>query len=72
MTTDFDLKKEFGDYQTPLKFAEKVCNYLKENLNLCPEIIVEPTCGTGNFLKASLHTFTDVKRLLVLKLIQHI
>ena len=47
-------KKEFGDYQTPLDFAEKICNFLKEQKNLNPETIFEPTCGIGNFLKASM------------------
>lgn len=46
-------KKEFGDYQTPLDFAEKICNFLKEKKNLNPKIILEPTCGIGNFLEAA-------------------
>lgn len=47
-------KKEFGDYQTPLEFAQRVCNYLKDNKQLKPDLIIEPTCGKGNFIKSSL------------------
>ena len=47
-------KREYGDYQTPDDFAEKVCRYLKEYRNIKPSAVVEPTCGVGNFLKHSL------------------
>ena len=47
-------KREYGDYQTPIEFAEKVCHYLKEYRHFRPSAIVEPTCGIGNFLKSSL------------------
>ena len=46
-------KKEYGDYQTPFDFALKICKFLKEEKNLNPEIILEPTCGIGNFLTAA-------------------
>ncbi|MCD7747075.1 MAG: methyltransferase [Firmicutes bacterium] len=47
-------KREFGDYQTPTYFAEKVCMYLKDYRHIKPSAIVEPTCGIGNFLESSL------------------
>lgn len=47
-------RREYGDYQTPIDFAEKVCHYLKDSHHLKPSAIVEPTCGLGNFLKSSL------------------
>lgn len=47
-------KREYGDYQTPVEFAEKVCIYLKNSRHLEPSAIVEPTCGVGGFLKSSL------------------
>lgn len=51
-------KKEFGDYQTPLHFCIKVCKYIKDDvLEYSPEAIVEPTCGTGNFISAALTVF---------------
>ncbi|WP_343253433.1 hypothetical protein [Ligaoa zhengdingensis] len=46
--------REYGDYQTPMDFADKVCRYLKDIRHLEPSAIVEPTCGLGNFLKSSL------------------
>lgn len=47
-------KREYGDYQTPVDFAEKVCVYLKDYCHIKPSAIVEPTCGVGSFLKSSL------------------
>lgn len=56
------LKKEFGDYQTPKKFADKICKYLHDILGIRPKIIIEPTAGIGNFIKASLTYFDDCKK----------
>ena len=47
-------KREYGDYQTPVDFAEKVCHYLKDYYHIKPSAVVEPTCGVGSFLKSSL------------------
>lgn len=47
-------KREYGDYQTPIDFAEKVCRYLKDYRHIHPSAVIEPTCGVGNFLKSSL------------------
>lgn len=47
-------KEEYGDYQTPAIFADQICHYLKEKRQLTPQLIIEPTCGTGQFLKSSL------------------
>ncbi|MCQ2515038.1 MAG: hypothetical protein MJ089_08130 [Ruminococcus sp.] len=55
-------KKEFGDYQTPLSFAINVCGYLKKYMDINPKVIIEPTCGIGNFIHASLSTFENVER----------
>ncbi len=51
--------KELGDYQTPLYFTDIICNYLKNELNISPDIIIEPTCGTGNFLKSASDKFPN-------------
>lgn len=56
-----DIKKEFGDYQTPGYFAVKVCNLLKDKLKISPAVVIDPTCGVGNFLKAALNVFDNVK-----------
>lgn len=46
-------KIEFGDFQTPLELAQDVVRLVKQ---VCPKpsAILEPTCGIGNFLKASI------------------
>ncbi|MEK6765055.1 MAG: SAM-dependent DNA methyltransferase [Planctomycetota bacterium] len=44
---------EFGDFQTPLEFAEKITTFLKE-IFPTPSILVEPTCGNGSFIKAGM------------------
>lgn len=54
----FGNKKEFGDYQTPIDFCKKVCNYLYEqNIVYNVDAIVEPTCGLGNFVVSASDTF---------------
>ena len=52
--TTMSGRREFGDYQTPLDFAQKVCRYLKDKKGITPTAILEPTCGVGNLLKSSL------------------
>lgn len=47
-------KKEYGDYQTPIFFTQKICSYLKNNLHISPSVVIEPTCGIGNFIQSSL------------------
>jgi len=47
-------KKEFGDYQTPEFFTKQVCDYLLEYRHVQPSVVIEPTCGYGNFLTSSL------------------
>ena len=53
---------EFGDFQTPYEGAIQVCNLLK-NAEVKPKTIIEPTCGKGAFLAASLKVFKSVKHL---------
>ena len=47
-------KREYGDYQTPLDFCDKVCFYLKNQRHIKPSAIIEPTCGVGRFISSSL------------------
>ncbi len=51
-------KAEFGDFQTPIKLAREVC-ILVAQTGFRPASILEPTCGTGSFLRAGLETFPD-------------
>lgn len=47
---------QFGDFQTPLDLACQVTRFLSVN-GVSPSVVVEPTCGAGNFLVASIRTF---------------
>ncbi len=51
-------KVEFGDFQTPSRLAHEVCRLLAHT-DLSPSSILEPTCGKGAFLDASLHAFPN-------------
>lgn len=54
-------KKEYGDYQTPSEFAFLILNYINSIFKIKPDLIIEPTCGKGNFLKESLNVFPKSK-----------
>ncbi len=56
------LKIEYGDFQTPLELAEQVCRKLI-NLGVSPELVIEPTCGTGAFVEAAARAFPAAKRI---------
>lgn len=51
---------EYGDWQTSFDLALEVCKLLKE-IGVNPKVIVEPTCGNGNFILAALQTFEDIE-----------
>ena len=53
---------EFGDFQSPLELAKRVCKKLDE-LGVTPETIIEPTCGVGAFVEASANQFTTAKKI---------
>lgn len=52
-------KVEFGDFQTPSRLAHAVCDLLGR-IGCSPASVLEPTCGKGAFLRASLRAFPDV------------
>jgi SAM-dependent methyltransferase len=49
---------EFGDFQTPLALARRVVDVLPRR---GWTRILEPTCGTGNFLRASASAYPDAQ-----------
>ncbi len=51
---------EYGDFQTNSDLANKVTLHLASK-SISPEIIVEPTCGKGNFIIASLKNFKNIR-----------
>jgi hypothetical protein len=54
---------QFGDFQTPPSLAAEVCRALRRRA-IRPRSIVEPTCGTGQFLEQALAAFPDTQQLL--------
>ena len=56
-------KIEFGDFQTPIELAQIVTQKLV-SLEVKPDIVIEPTCGIGNFLLASSNTFKSATKLI--------
>ncbi|WGV25296.1 class I SAM-dependent methyltransferase [Halotia branconii] len=63
------LKTEYGDFQTPLELAEKICHKLLE-LGVSPDMIVEPTCGIGNFIQAAAYSFPSASKIIGLEINQ--
>ena len=55
-------KIEFGDFQTPLVLAREVCSLLGRQ-GLCPDAVLEPTCGLGAFLVAAGEVFPRARLL---------
>lgn len=51
---------DYGDWQTSVEFAKSVCVYLKDN-GMRPEVLIEPTCGVGNFIAAAVEVFGSIK-----------
>ena len=54
-------RAEYGDFQTNKDLAKQVAKHLAKR-DISPEIIIEPTCGKGNFIIASLSNFKAIKK----------
>lgn len=48
----------YGDWQTNMDLATKACRVLRDK-GCRPSVIIEPTCGLGNFILAALDVFKD-------------
>ena len=59
---DSAYRTTYGDWQTSYDFARNVCIYLKDK-GISPEVIIEPTCGIGNFICAAIDVFDSVKKI---------
>jgi hypothetical protein len=55
-------RTEYGDFQTNNDLAVNVATYLKHK-SANPKIILEPTCGKGSFIIASLRTFDRIEKI---------
>jgi hypothetical protein len=53
-------RSEYGDFQTNFKLALSVSALIKKK-GISPEVIIEPTCGIGNFVLAALQNFETIQ-----------
>lgn len=56
MTAAPAIRKENDAYHTPQALADAICNRLKERIGT-PDLIIEPSAGTGAFVKAARKTW---------------
>lgn len=54
-------KWQFGDFQTPDELASRVVDVLAENHGICPDLVIEPTCGKGAFVRAAKCRFPNAE-----------
>jgi hypothetical protein len=54
---------EYGDFQTPVELAEKICQKLAQ-IGVNPDAVIEPTCGLGAFIEASARHFPSAQRII--------
>ncbi|MHA1367667.1 MAG: hypothetical protein ACTSP5_14825 [Candidatus Heimdallarchaeota archaeon] len=59
---DSPSSKQWGDVQTPIDFVQKVYAIIK-NTGFYPDIVIEPTCGKGNFLIVALDTYPKLQQM---------
>jgi len=59
-TINNEKKDEYGDWQTGLSLALSICEKIKSQ-GIRPQVIIEPTCGQGNFIIAALLTFDSIE-----------
>lgn len=53
-------RAEYGDFQTNIELANSVVEKLR-NREICPDFVIEPTCGKGNFILAVIQQLPKVK-----------
>lgn len=61
MATKSVDKWQYGDFQTPDTLASAVVEVLKRNHKLTPSTIIEPSCGKGAFVRATIDGFKDAR-----------
>ncbi len=59
--------KDLGDFQTPSNLTDKICKYLVR-IGFIPDTLIEPTCGTGNFIFSALKYFPSLKYIYCIEL----
>lgn len=56
-------REEYGDFQTNENLAKQVTESLSTK-GTSPKLLIEPTCGKGNFIIASLGIFKEIKTII--------
>jgi hypothetical protein len=56
-------RAEYGDFQTNANLAMSITSRLNEQ-RIYPDVVIEPTCGKGNFIIAALHSFNTIKHVI--------
>lgn len=62
LVKDLD-RKEYGDFQTNKNLTDKICKVLMSK-SINPKLVIEPTCGKGNFIVSVLENFRDVEKII--------
>ena len=62
--------KEYGDFQTPFSLTNSICNLIKQH-QFKPTILIEPSCGKGNFVISALKTFPSIKNIIAIEIQEH-
>jgi len=60
-------RAEYGDFQTNYNLAHKVAEFLRQGSSN-PKIIIEPTCGKGNFIIACLSIFKRIEKIFAVEI----
>lgn len=58
-----EQRSEYGDYQTNERLTNAVTSLLLAK-NVMPEVVIEPTCGKGNFIVSALISFPSIKHVI--------
>lgn len=57
----------YGDWQTPIQLARAIClDHVKRFGE--PDIVIEPTCGRGSFVKSALEIFHNVSEVFAVEI----
>jgi len=58
-------RREYGDFQTNTELSLKSVDYIKNNSSFDSfEFVLEPTCGKGSFIIASLREISNIKKII--------